>query len=274
MMIIPFKKLQIDAEGYVDLLCEYLESQGYQYGYGIMSCQKKSPRNMRYITVNGDTMFYSGGLGVLSPVTDWRKLSKREARMMEIELNKLKTKEKNKMEPLDRINRLEAELSELRKQIEQPEAKHVPGFWEPKIGEEYWTIVTHMDSEAYEEYEGVVTAAGVEWFGWGGDLTDRTLLSMGNVYETKGEALKRLDREKVVAQLRKMADGHVPKYKGDNYFLYKDVTIGYLGSNKWAVRSHKTVLLAGVIYFKTHEAAKTALEEIGDKRLDLLLEVV
>jgi hypothetical protein len=70
----------MDARG-AAVLSEYLELQGFRYGYNGRACQRRSPSNMRFVTVDRDALFYSGSKGAATDVT-WHELTKHEIKEM------------------------------------------------------------------------------------------------------------------------------------------------------------------------------------------------
>jgi hypothetical protein len=80
-------KFYIAAGDHAGLVADYLDSQGYQHGYGTMPCQRRAPSNMPFITIDNENKMYSGskGMAIDKP---WQKLSQREAQHMRNEIKK------------------------------------------------------------------------------------------------------------------------------------------------------------------------------------------
>ncbi len=58
------KKIHIAAGEEAGSLAQFLERKGYRYGYsGSGPCQRRSPSNMPFITIDLTTGFYSGTKG-------------------------------------------------------------------------------------------------------------------------------------------------------------------------------------------------------------------
>ena len=72
-----------------------------------------------------------------------------------------------------KINKLEQELNELKKQAEN----YKPKYWKPKNGEKAW----------YIENDDICSSC--QWI----SPTDKTLVTLGNVFQTKEEAKKELE---------------------------------------------------------------------------------
>lgn len=65
-----------------EILAQYLELQGYSYGYPSSGkCQRRSANNMPFITVHEDLMLYSGSKGAAVDVF-WKKLTDKDLNEM------------------------------------------------------------------------------------------------------------------------------------------------------------------------------------------------
>ena len=148
-----------------------------------------------------------------------------------------------KSETLDKIAALEAEIANIRAELEKPDA---PGPWVPETGEQYFAINNNVN---------------IGHFPWWNDRTDRNLLSIGNVFRTREDAEFALERLKVITELRRLAKGFVPDWGDKNqkkWFLHY-----------WTEVRPDFNMAAnyGVIYFQSREDAQAAIEAVGAKRL-------
>lgn len=100
---------------------------------------------------------------------------------------------------------------------------------------------------------------------------DFSRIATGNCFRTKAEAIRRREALKVQAELRRMPgrcappDDGEPKYCIDyddwrNFRVYRSVSIGH------------AMLAAAGVWFATEEAARYALDTIGQDRLRMWLD--
>ena len=81
-----------------------------------------------------------------------------------------------------KINKLEQELNELKKQAEN----YKPKYWKPKNGEKAW----------YIENDDICSSC--QWI----SPTDKTLVTLGNVFQTEEEAKKELELRLATQRLK------------------------------------------------------------------------
>ena len=159
---------------------------------------------------------------------------------------------------------LQQELAALRKRIDELEAQaktEESDSW-PKYGNECWAI--DGDGDLFD-------------FVW--NLEDNQLhrLEIGNVFRTKEDAEREVERRKVLTELRKLAKASWggtkidwtddTKYKWQIRFAH-DVADG----DKFDAINWRAIQYQGGVAFATEQAAKAAIETIGADRLMLLLE--
>lgn len=159
------------------------------------------------------------------------------------------------------IKQLEAAIAaanEKLAELKAAEATQAKKAW-PHIGDTYWAI---------DDGAGVFVTA------WAADDTDCARAATGNVFRTKADAEREVERQKVRTELRRLARESWGDGKADwsnsvqnKYRLHFDYyTEGWHASFCNAVRQQ------GAVWFATEQAAQAAVETIGAERLNLLLE--
>lgn len=137
----------------------------------------------------------------------------------------------------------------------EPEQKTC--IWKPTKGDHYF----------YYDSSGVVREGQ-----WDGDWTDNAKYDHGDCYRTKEEATFAVERNKVIAELRRFAEEHNDPIDWENIkqekvglFLYHDPSdsevYGQVQTESWYASQ-----LPGV-YFSNKETAETAILTIGEDRL-------
>lgn len=159
---------------------------------------------------------------------------------------------------------LQQELAALRARIDELEAQakaEESDSW-PKYGNECWAI--DGDGDLFD-------------FVW--NLEDNQLhrLEIGNVFRTKEDAEREVERRKVLAELRRMAKSSwagvkidwtdAAQYKWQIRFAHDAADGG-----KFDAISRYAVQHQSAVAFATKAAARAAIETIGADRLMILLE--
>ena len=149
---------------------------------------------------------------------------------------------------------IKQELAALRKRIDELEAraKAEEAKW-PKLGDAYF----------YVECNGEIGESD-----WEGDEIDAGCLSLGNVYRTKEDAEREVERRKVLPELRKLANASWIKWPVTQAYYSFRVFNGEIDICAYSYRRNEL----GVVYFATEKDAEAAIETIGADRLMLLLE--
>ena len=115
----------------------------------------------------------------------------------------------------------------------------------PRVGDTYW-------------YIGKIGTGC--WVVWEDSSVDKHLKSIGNVFETEGEAEFAVEKLKIEAELRKHSR---PFEEGkNNYFMVFDTnynSVDILGMSYSRVQ--------GVIYFESEEKVQQAIETVGEDRI-------
>ena len=155
------------------------------------------------------------------------------------------------------MTNIQQELAALRARIDELEAqaKAEEAKW-PKLGDAYF----------YVECNGEIGESD-----WECDDVDAGSLALGNVYRTKEDAEREVERRKVLTQLRKLAKASgafdLVKPTQSKYRIVYDAQY-----RNWVVEINHLARTQGAVYFATEQAAKAAIETIGADRLMLLLE--
>ncbi len=136
-------------------------------------------------------------------------------------------------------------------QIKKPKPKTV---WDLKNGDSHVWIDSFGDIE-------------VDCMIWEeGDNCNRQARAIGNIFLTKEEAEKDVERRKVEALLLKHGGRRWFKEDTPNYFIRVYENGGWLTSD-WTNHSP----IQGTIYFDTEKQAKKAVKEIGEERIQKAL---
>ena len=158
----------------------------------------------------------------------------------------------------ERIAAMEASLAELKAEYLKSQ---VPAKDEwPRVGAVYWRV---------DDYGRVSHAT------WGDDGYDTAGAALGNVYRTEQEAKQAVERQKVLTQLRKLAQWSWGDVKCDWTNADQDKCELYFShkGHSWQAASFDTVQTQGAVNFPSYESALAAVETIGADRMMLLLEV-
>lgn len=151
-----------------------------------------------------------------------------------------------KKEIAKRIKDCENELAKLRDELNQPE--YSGKRWKPEHGDRYWAI----------------TADGqIITFNWYNTACDNDILSIGNVFPTKEAARFEIERRKVVAELSDYSEGNDAVWDGTqrHYQLFCNY-----GMNRVECDFNKSSK-SGCLYFPSEEAARAAVEAVGEERV-------
>ena len=133
----------------------------------------------------------------------------------------------------------EAHLRKLGKEIEKlKQAK--TGRWKPKSGDDYWYIYTNGDVWRDNDY-------------------NNKRYSIGNVFRTKEEAEFKVERLKVIAELKEYASEFV--YGRNNYY------INWSFSNDSLKICWLKFEKSCELYFESEEIARQAIEAVGEDRV-------
>lgn len=115
----------------------------------------------------------------------------------------------------------------------------------PKDGDKYW-------------YIGKIGTGC--WGVWEDSSVDKHLKSIGNVFETEGEAEFAVEKLKVEAELRKFSR---PFKRGRfNHYIFIDTDGNHLEVNSLIYGQPQ-----GTIYFESEEKAKQAIQSVGEDRI-------
>lgn len=151
-----------------------------------------------------------------------------------------------KTEMLDKIAALEAEIANLRAELEKPD---MPGPWVPERGESYYVIGNN---------------GSVRCVTWDNDVIDKGALSIGNVFRSKADAEFALERLKVLAELRRLAKGFVPDWGEKQQAKW---TMTYSEANGIDIDYFWETNIGAPVYFQSREGAQAAIEAVGMERL-------
>ena len=137
----------------------------------------------------------------------------------------------------------EEALNKLEDDIIKKYAKPEPGF---KDGDSYWSI---DDLGLVERYR------------WDGDLFDRKMFKIGNVFKTEEEAEFMLEKLKVIQELKQLARPF--KYGKDNHLIHYD----YYAMKFEIFECITSQGAYGDYYFNSYDEAKEAVDKIGAERI-------
>lgn len=141
---------------------------------------------------------------------------------------------------------LQEELKALKERIAELEelAKEEQEF--PQDGDEYW-------------YIGKIGTGC--WGVWEDSSVDKHLKSIGNVFETEGEAEFAVEKLKVEAELRKLS---VPFKHGDNNYTFNYNHKNGKIVNLYASEGYQDF---GALYFESNEELNRAIKSVGEHRI-------
>lgn len=158
-------------------------------------------------------------------------------------------------EQIDQNEQIEREIAELhekifalQKELKKIEAKVVEAENEkwPQNGMKCWRISAYGDVLQAE---------------WLGDKYDKEMLSIGNVFRTKREALFALERLKVIAEMRNYACA--PEVGKQVCYIDCSLVGGVIRAHEAATDYH----FAGQPVFKDRKTAQACIDAIGVERL-------
>ena len=129
--------------------------------------------------------------------------------------------------------------------LEPPKPK-TNTVWELKDGDPHYWI----------DGVGKVKECGV----WSNESYDPMARDVGNVFLTKEEAEKEIERRKVETLLLKHGGRRRFKEDGNNFYLVRE---GY----SFETYQEHWIRHLGAIYFDTEEQARNAVNEIGEERI-------
>lgn len=161
----------------------------------------------------------------------------------------MKTKEqllKEKENILKNIEKRKGRIAQIERELKELENKK----WKPKDGERYYVIdITGVVSDRFNNFITVTDSA----------------LAIGNCFKTEEEAEFAVERLKVLEELKEFSyefsDEEWNDLFIDKYFICYDCSKSYINISY----AHK--LKIANIYFKTREAARKAIDKIGEERL-------
>lgn len=183
----------------VDTVVTYLEEVcEYRYGYpNSGACQRRDPRNMKWIDLNHPDKLYSGTS--CGSLLQRHIITPDDVEDLQRIINQHK-KEKEAIMPkslAEQVATLEKELQEVKEKLAREQEKKpsvTVGFEEPKGLLKYWAINDFGD---------------IKGGYWAYDSIDEKRLALGNVFLTKEAALKKQRQRKTLAELHKMTNGFV-----------------------------------------------------------------
>ncbi len=120
------------------------------------------------------------------------------------------------------------------------------------------TVWDLKDGDSYYWIEGLGYIKG-HYF-WKTESADFAARDIGNIFLTKEEAEKEVERRKTEILLLKYGGRRWFKEEGDNFYLVREC-------GDFETYQAYCILPLGTIYFDTEEQAKKAISEIGEERL-------
>ena len=146
------------------------------------------------------------------------------------------------------------EITKLQQAIEKAEAEN--DVW-PKEGDEYWYISS-------------LGSCAVDTFSKSSNV-DAMRIAIGNCYKTKEEAEQVVEKMKVMAELKRLADKSW-KEAGVEIDWSEDSIIKYfvrfgMECDIFLVDNNYTIKNINDFYFHSKEKAKEAIDKIGEERL-------
>jgi len=146
------------------------------------------------------------------------------------------------------------EITKLQQAIEKAEAENDT---RPKDGDEYYLIGSY-GKISYEHF-------------FSKNIVDIMRLDIGNCYKTKEEAEQALEKMKVMAELKRLADRSW-KEAGVEIDWSVDMTPKYfvrcnMEDDNVLVDNNYSVKNINEFYFHSEEKAKEAIDKIGEERL-------
>ena len=143
----------------------------------------------------------------------------------------------------ERIEKMEKELAELKASVVAQSVE-----W-PVEDESYWTISAHGYVRTYRFYE---------------DEFHQGFLQFGNIFRTKEEAEREVERRKVLTQLRELAkaarSGMKCNWKvGVDKWYAPDAH----GRCEWLVSYTCSIEIPGAVYFPSEKSTRDAIKTVG-----------
>ena len=144
------------------------------------------------------------------------------------------------------MKKQEEEIKHLKKCIKELKDKESEdSIWIPEYREEYWMVFIG-ECRVYRAF-------------WRNSDIDKKRLNVGNVHKTQEEAMFKLEKMKVLEELKKFSC----KYrKGElNYYISLNSNTNEL------LISLSYIYMRFDFYFESYEKAKEAIEEVGEDRI-------
>lgn len=152
----------------------------------------------------------------------------------------------NKKEYEEKLECLITQAEIFNKQIE--ELKNVKieedNVWKPKYNEYYWFVDSF--GKVYED----------RWLCFEGD---EFRYSVGNVYKTKEDAEFKVEKLKVITQLK--------QFSREFIYGYRNFYINLSNGSNLSYKYRSNVKVQGIIYFESEEKIKEAVESVGEDRI-------
>ncbi len=146
------------------------------------------------------------------------------------------------------------EITKLKQSIEKAEAEN--NVW-PKDGDEYYLIGSY-GKIGYEHFSSK-------------NIVDDMYIDIGNCYKTKEEAEQALEKMKVMAELKRLADkswkeaGAEIDWSDENNSKY---FVRYNPSESYLLIDHNySIKNINDFYFQSEHKAREAIDKIGEERL-------
>lgn len=140
----------------------------------------------------------------------------------------------------------EERLKYLREELNKPE--YGGKRWKPKMGERYFYF----------------TGCGEVYVNkWCGDNNDEKLYASGNIFPTQAAAEFEVERRKVIAELSDFAEGDdaVWDNQHEHWFMYYGLKSGVIKIDFHMMSK------GAAMYFPSEEAARAAIEAVGEERV-------
>ena len=154
------------------------------------------------------------------------------------------------MDVLKRIEILEKELAELKKQIGEETSWKIGRRFKPEEGMKYW----YIDSQG--------TVVKTKFYANCPEF-HRDRYAIGNCFRTREEAEFEVERLKVIAELNEFAEPEDVTWKDKNKHWYID----YNHDNSIVGVNSNSYLQCPDIYFDSYEAAEQCAKIVGEERI-------
>ena len=162
------------------------------------------------------------------------------------------------MDALKRIETLEKELAELKKQLEEEKSKKLARRFKPELGENYW----YIDSEGVVQKDKLI------------DMIKSKILvdarySVGNCFRSWEEADFEVQRLKVIAEMKEFAEPEDATWKNkDDHWYINYWHDNYMEKGNTHLISYSHYDKQGPhIYFDSYEAAEECAKIVGEERI-------